>query len=256
MRVLLDRRPIGRHLGLARDGILDVDRRDDILDQEEGGNERAVGDGQAAEHREPVRADIVLQRLDAAHHLAGQQIADAVVAGGAAGLAGEHKHVVHQIDVGQARDGADGRGLTRRVAQKARPRIDLLEVLRDHLGFRDDGAVGQFQRRDAPDRRGLPPVRGAETRRPLQRDVLDALGVDLHPDLGRVRAEIAGIELHGATPPWILRGLCAAGFRAARRRFTPRRRPAPCAYGRLCRPGSLPRGRCGSRCRDRAAHWP
>jgi hypothetical protein len=84
--------------------------------------------------------------------------------------------------------------------ESARLGIDLLEVFADHLGLGDHIAGRQLQHRDAAERRGLAPGQGGKGRRPLERDVLDALGVDLHPHLGGIGAEVAGIELHGVGP--------------------------------------------------------
>ncbi len=131
--VLLDCSPIGSDTCNCRNRRLDADGRQDIADQEESRHERAIRQRDATAAGEAIRADEFVERLDVPHHLAGEQVADTIVAcgggcltGQGACLTGQHEHVVHDIDVANAGKHADVRGLARRGSQQRRFGIDLL----------------------------------------------------------------------------------------------------------------------------------
>src|SRR5579862_325902 len=200
--VLPDRVPVGGHIGVRGDRDSETPDRQHDLQIEERRHERAVGQGDAAQACEAVTANHPVERLGAARQLAAKQRDDAFVAGGHGSPGGkggdltrEHERVVHQVNVADAGQGADVSVLAGRRAEQRRLGIGLLEILRDHGRLRYRLAV-DLQQRDAADRMVLVELHRAVGRRLLDRDVGEALGVDLHPYSRRIGTDSPGMELH------------------------------------------------------------
>ena len=108
-------------------------------------------------------------------------------------MTGQHEDVVYDVDVAKAGQHADMRGLARRRSQQRRLGMDLFEIFRDHLGFRNRVAI-DIKNRNASDRESLAEFWHAPMFWKFDDDARNALDVDLHADTGGIGAEISGIE--------------------------------------------------------------
>src|SRR5690349_2297089 len=100
--VLLDRGPIGSDIRQCRNRRTDSNGRHDIFDKEECRHERAICQRDASAAREAITGDEFVERLEVPHHLAGELLADSIIAckGGCstaqgACLTGQHEDVVY-----------------------------------------------------------------------------------------------------------------------------------------------------------------
>src|SRR5215472_6327159 len=213
--VLLDCSPIGSDICKRRNRRPDADSRHDIFDKEESRHERAICQRDATAAGEAITADEFVERLEVPHHLTGELLADSIIAckGGCstaqgACLTGQHEDVVYDVDVAKAGKHADMRGLARSGSQQRRFWIDLFEIFRDHLGFRQYVAMN-IENWNASDRKSLAEFWHAPIFRwQFEDDVRNALGVDLHADTGRIGAEISGIEIHHQLTPSVAISQC------------------------------------------------
>lgn len=97
-------KPIGSDIRRCRYWRLDANSRQDSLNQERARHERAIGQRNAITAREAIRADKILERLNVPYHLAGELLADSIVAcrggrltGQGARLTSQHDRIVHNI---------------------------------------------------------------------------------------------------------------------------------------------------------------
>src|SRR5262249_23694021 len=158
------------------------------FDKEETWHERAVRQRDAAAAGKTILADESVERFEVSLDFDDELRAHAIVAcGGRCStrpspcLTGQREGVAYDLDVAKAGQDADMRGLARRRSQQRRLGIDLFEIFRDHLGFRDRVAI-DIENRNASDRKSLAEFWHAPMFWKFDNDVRNAFGVDLHAD--------------------------------------------------------------------------
>src|SRR5215471_17147079 len=87
--VLLDCSPVGSDLRTRRDRRVDARERHDVVDEEEPRHERAIRQRDATAAGEATGADEAVERRDVPRDLAGELVAETIVARGGVRLAGQ-----------------------------------------------------------------------------------------------------------------------------------------------------------------------